>query len=135
MTPGDVPLFIYGTLKRGHRRHGLLGGSRLFRPLVYAPGYTLVDAGGYPGMVEAESPGQFVEGEIFLIGPETLARLDDYENLASGEYQRLPVCVFDDRGSAHRAHAYLYRWPVENLPLINKRWTTDRESTSPLRHP
>lgn len=135
MSPGDVPLFLYGTLKRGHRRHGLLGGSFLFDPIVFAPGYTLVDAGGYPGMVGATAPGHLVEGEIFLVGPETLARLDGYEDLASGEYRRGLVCVFDARGNSHRVHAYIYQWPANGLPSVGSRWTTELESTPPARHP
>lgn len=135
MSPGDVPLFLYGTLKRGHRRHGLLGGSLLLHSPVYAPGYTLVDAGGYPGLIEAPSPGHFVEGEVFLVGPETLAILDDYEDLASGEYRRAPTCVFDARGNGHRVHAYIYQWSSAALAGIGSRWTIDRESPSSARHP
>ena len=135
MYPGVVPLFLYGTLKRGHRRHGLLGDSLLLRSPVYAPGYTLVDAGGYPGMVEASSPGHFVEGEVFVVAPETLAILDGYEDLASGEYRRSIICVFGDRGNPDRVHAYIYHWPTDHLPRIGSRWTLDRESTPPARHP
>ena len=136
MPAGELPLFLYGTLKRGHRRHGLLGGSLLVHPLAYAPGHTLVDAGGYPGMVESLERGRFVEGEVFLVGPETLARLDDYEDLASGEYRRSRVCVFDSRGIPHQVNAYIYQWFPDALPEVGVRWTTDRESTfSPDRHP
>lgn len=135
MSPGAVPLFLYGTLKRGHRRHGLLGGSSLQCAPAYAPGYTLVDAGGYPGMIEAPTPGHFVEGEVFLVAPETLAKLDAYEDLASGEYRRAPVCVFDTAGRAFRVEGYLFQWPHEGLPWVGNRWTTDRESFPPARHP
>lgn len=134
MSPGDVPLFLYGTLKRGHRRHGLLGGSLLLCPDALAPGYTLVDAGGYPGMIESP-PGHRVSGELFLVSPEILARLDEYEDLPSGEYRRAMVCVFDDRGRSHRVQAYHYRWPVRGFAIVGERWTLDRESGPPARHP
>lgn len=134
MPPGDVPLFLYGTLKRGHRRHGLLGGSLLLRSVVHAPGYTLADAGGYPAMFAAP-PGHQVIGELFLVDPQTLACLDDYEDLPSGEYRRSPVCVFDSHGQSHLAQAYLYQWPVHDLTLVGPLWTTDRESPPSARHP
>ena len=136
MSSGDVPLFLYGTLKRGHRRHDLLGGSVLVQPQVHAPGYTLVDAGGYPGMIQAPSAAHFVEGEVFLVGPETLAVLDNYEDLASGEYRRATVCVLDARGVPLRVHAYLYQWASDALPAIGSRWAIEHESSPPpARHP
>ena len=135
MPPGEVPLFLYGTLKRGHRRHGLLGKSCLRQPIASAPGYTLVDAGGYPGMIPAPSPGHLVEGEVFLVDAETLTRLDAYEDLASGEYSRDIIRVIAADGQAHPVHAYIYQWPTDGLPDIGSTWTTDRESTSPSRHP
>ena len=86
-------------------------------------------------MVEAQSPGHFVEGEVFLVTPETLVVLDHYEDLASGEYRRAARCVFDVRGNSHRVQAYIYQWPSSALPSIGRRWTIDRESTTPARHP
>ena len=77
-------LFVYGTLRRGERNHGLLGSSRCEAFLARAPG-VLVDTGlGFPAMKETgassgETPGM-VCGEIYRVDEATLARIDILED-------------------------------------------------------
>jgi gamma-glutamylcyclotransferase (GGCT)/AIG2-like uncharacterized protein YtfP len=44
-------VFIYGTLKRGGGNHHLLAGQEFRGPARTAPGFTLYELTGYPGMV------------------------------------------------------------------------------------
>ena len=85
-------------------------------------------------MLEAAA-GHRVEGEVFSVTPETLAALDNYEDLASGEYRRAIILVFDASGHPHRVHVYIYQSPAQELPAIGSRWTTERESPSVPRYP
>ena len=88
----SVPLFVYGTLMRGHQRHDLLAGCPFLGPATTAEPMILFDCGGYPAMVRGTGSG-FVEGEVFSIPPELLSVLDDYEAVAEGEYVRATVEV------------------------------------------
>lgn len=73
-------LFVYGTLRRRHGAHALLGragrflGDGVFQGRLY-------DLGPYPGAVPSGQRGDRVLGEVYrLVGPESvLERLDAYE--------------------------------------------------------
>jgi len=100
-------LFVYGTLRRGERNHGLLGSSRCEAFLARAPG-VLVDTGlGFPAMKEmgassGETPGM-VCGEIYRVDKATLARIDileDYHGPGDPRnlYERVEMKARTDRG-------------------------------------
>ncbi len=50
-------LFVYGTLKRGCRNHRHLAGQAFVGPARTAPGFTLYDLGGYPGIAAGLAAG------------------------------------------------------------------------------
>jgi gamma-glutamylaminecyclotransferase len=100
-------LFVYGSLKRGHRNHRLLADQQFLGRAVTEPLYRLVDLGTYPGMVE-DADGVSVTGELWAVGECALAELDDFE-CADAPYYRGAVRV-RDRGQA--VEAYFYRGDV-----------------------
>lgn len=93
--PG-VRLFVYGSLRRGRSNHPELAGASFIRSLATAPRCALVERDGYPALVPGCSA---VEGELYAVTYEHLARLDAFEG--SG-YVRAKVTLAD--GSAALAY-------------------------------
>ena len=85
--PGDIHLFVYGTLRSGGGAAGLLRGCRLVGPGAVAG--TLYDLGAYPALVPGGA-GR-VEGEVWRCPADALARLDEYEGVAEGLFERVEV--------------------------------------------
>jgi gamma-glutamylaminecyclotransferase len=94
-------LFVYGTLRRGEPAHALLGNARLVGRARTDACFTLVDAGGYPGMVAGGHTK--VTGEIYEIDPAAWPELDRYEE-APEVYERVQLVV-----EGHVVGAYLLR--------------------------
>ena len=106
-------LFVYGTLRCGsnHPMAALLASHAQFIAEGKASG-RLLDLGSYPGMVEAESPDDWVHGDVFeLHDPEsTLAALDHYEGCdrANPLYTRRQTQVTISTGEKLNAWYYHY---------------------------
>jgi len=100
-------LFLYGTLKRGGVSHHLLAGQRFVGPARTQPAYRLHQLEGFPGMVAAAAGGRAVEGEVWEVDPECLARLDRWEGVGEGLYARAAVALQAPHERA-AAEAYLY---------------------------
>ncbi len=114
-------IFVYGTLKQGHSNHHFLGGQTLLGPARTAPGFTLYDLEGYPGMVPFEGHPLGVAGEVWSVDDECLSRLDLLEGTAEGLYRREPVPLvapFAGRG----VEAYIYLRTVEDRRHIGSEW-------------
>lgn len=98
-------VFVYGTLKKGHRLSSVLSNSE---PLGEArtawPNYDLKSAGAFPYLVAGE---HYVLGEVYRVDQPTLARLDRIEGVPH-LYTRsfLPVETRD--GIGHEADAYFW---------------------------
>jgi gamma-glutamylcyclotransferase (GGCT)/AIG2-like uncharacterized protein YtfP len=92
-------MFVYGTLMRGEPNHRLLAAARFLGAAKTAPGYRLFDLGACPAMTTGD---QAVDGELFEVDAETLARIDRLEGHPT-YYVRLAILLEDGR----RAHAYL----------------------------
>lgn len=89
-------LFIYGTLKRGHcRADALAGQTFLGEVTTVAEAYVLLDCGAYPGLVEAKHNAAPVEGELWRVDDDCLARLDAIEGVAEGLFARRAVRLRD----------------------------------------
>ena len=86
----SVTLFVYGTLKRGDCRHGVLAGQTFQGEARTAPRYRLYNVGSYPALVES-TDGLAIEGELWRIDEGCLARLDDVEGVAEGLYERRAI--------------------------------------------
>jgi len=87
---GTTILFVYGTLKRGQRNHGLMREARFLGEAVTAPQYTLLDLGSFPGMIPSGNTA--VHGELYEVGPELMARLDRHEGVPRF-YVREPILL------------------------------------------
>ena len=91
-----MSLFVYGSLRRGRDNHRELAGATYLRSVSTEPHYGLVECDGYPALIPG---GGAVEGELYEVTSEHLARLDAFEG--SG-YVRAQVTLAD--GSAALAY-------------------------------
>lgn len=107
--PSQLPLFVFGTLRRGQCNHHLLAG----RYLHLLPARLHDFARTEPLMIAAR-PGGIVHGEIYFLRSEsyqqTLRACDDLEGIPPGAtigpyYRRLQVSVESAEGT-HTAWAY-----------------------------
>jgi gamma-glutamylcyclotransferase (GGCT)/AIG2-like uncharacterized protein YtfP len=109
-------LFVYGTLRPGcahpmasflAQRARLLGSARI--------NGRLYRCGWFPGLLPAESPDDWVHGELFDLpnAEVTLAELDRYESDASDLFERRQVPVLCGAGEQCTAWVYFYRGQVD----------------------
>jgi len=117
-------LFVYGTLRRQspHAMARFLAERARFvnRGRVRGQLYHL---GRYPGMVAADSPDDWVVGDVFELvdAPEILAELDRYENGPAPttlRYERTMAAVTLDDGRETSAWVYWYRGSLGESELI-----------------
>ena len=115
MNPLDeLPLFVFGTLRRGQSNHQCLAGRYdRWLPATLCEFKRTTAAHGFPQV--APSPGEQVAGELFFIRPadfhETLRACDILEDIPSGQlvgpyYQRAQVVVQTAHGNV-TAWAYI----------------------------
>jgi len=109
--PFAAPLFVYGTLLRGEKNHGLLRGARFVAEATTPAGFALVSFGEHPGLVR-EGVGT-VRGELWLIDAEVRIVLDRFEEHPRF-FRREPIELADGR----RAEVYVPAVDVAHLPRI-----------------
>ena len=121
-------VFVYGTLLQGEGNHDLLAGAELVGPARTLPRFTLHDLGAFPGLVQGGSDA--VLGEVYLVGRDTLARLDRLEGHPRF-YRRVPVALED--GTSVETYV-LPRERVASCPVIRSgSWRAHRKETMPWR--
>src|SRR5438093_614153 len=106
-----VTLFVYGTLRRGQANHHLLHGQQFLGTARTAPRYRLYDTGAYTCLVDAETNGRAIEGELWQTDVRLLPVLDGLEE-APEVFERRPVVV---EGTDGPVVAYFYCGPVDGL--------------------
>jgi AGZA family xanthine/uracil permease-like MFS transporter len=92
-----IELFVNGTLMRGLGLHANLAGAEFLGACRTAPRYRLFSIGDvHPGMFEVDDDGEgvSVEGELYRIPPDVLARVEAGE--PPGLY-RGPIMLSDGR--------------------------------------
>lgn len=119
-------LFVYGTLRRGHRSgmsQLLLKHSEFIGYATYQGKLYNVDA--YPGVVPSLKSSDRIVGEVYhLLKPDLiLSRLDKYEECSDNflkptEYIRTIQPVQFVNGEIITAWIYLYNHSVDKLPLV-----------------
>eukprot|EP00727_Mastigamoeba_balamuthi_P014113 m51a1_g9324 hypothetical protein (334) ;mRNA; r:216-1699 len=112
----SVLVFVYGSLKRGHWNAHFLEGQQFVGEARTVPGYRLYDVGSYPAMV-AVPPGSrptSVQGELWRVSPEAMARLDALEEVPD-LYVRASVQLEGPHAAVGPVVAYLYNRSVDGL--------------------
>lgn len=114
-------LFLYGTLKRGGSNHGYMLGQRFVIEACTQPAYRLYDLGGYPGMVAVATEGLSIIGEIWDVDEAALARLDELEDIAGGEYAREAIKMLPPH-EEWEVEGYRYLLPVSGRRDLGRTW-------------
>lgn len=115
-------VFVYGTLRRGGSNACRMEGAEFVGAAsVEGKLYTIT---WYPGLVLAPGAGR-VAGELYRVGPEQLAALDEFEGVSAhevsgAEYQRAEALVTTTSPSSATWWAQVYAWmgPVEESRWI-----------------
>jgi gamma-glutamylaminecyclotransferase len=101
-------LFVYGTLRRGHRNHPRIAGQVFLGDAATAPRYRVLALGPYPGLVPDDAAGVVVPGELWAVSDGRLAELDKFEGVPD-LFDRRPVAV---AGRDDQVFAYFWNGPV-----------------------
>lgn len=116
-----ILVFVYGTLRRGEMRNGVLQNDQLVDGEVYAEGFSMIDLGAYPGVIQGEGT---VRGELYEISRRTLDHLDRIEGYREetpeeGLYDRVTTPVMLGNGSLEEAYIYVFnRRPGRRYDVI-----------------
>jgi gamma-glutamylcyclotransferase (GGCT)/AIG2-like uncharacterized protein YtfP len=118
--PPDGPflLFVYGTLKRGGCRQGLLPAWRFHGPARSRPLYALLHLGSYPGLIACPDAGQSVLGEIYEIDADLRNLLDEVEG-APELYCLAPIEI---EGTLGPVWAYFYQGDARSPRIETGSW-------------
>ncbi len=120
-----VVLLVYGTLKRGDCRNGVLSGSKFLGTARTVDDYTLYSCyGAFPAMVREtheDDPG--VQGELYEVEESLLDHpLDGIEGVPD-LYDRHEVTLkTSDDQPIEKAWCYLYQQPVAGKEHLGSRW-------------
>jgi gamma-glutamylcyclotransferase (GGCT)/AIG2-like uncharacterized protein YtfP len=114
-------IFVYGTLKRGGSNHHLMAGGSFSGNAQTPPGFTLYEITGFPGMVREGDDREGVRGEVWSVGDESLAGLDELEGVGEGLYTREPVPL-GAPFEGQRVEAYFYSKSTDGRPRIGPEW-------------
>ena len=115
-----MKLFVYGTLKRGHSRAGVLEGHRFLGKAQTRAKYRLYNCGSYPGLVKAEN-GIAIEGELWEVADACLAVLDEIEGVSSKLYRRERV-ELEAPHQNDEVETYFYQQSIAGLPDCGSCW-------------
>jgi gamma-glutamylaminecyclotransferase len=97
-------IFVYGTLKRGQKNEYLMAGQEYLQTVRTMPIYRLYSLGSHPGMVIDTAHGLSIEGELWAVDDETLAKLDEFEGVPHW-YDRRSIAL---RDTTVDATGYIY---------------------------
>jgi gamma-glutamylcyclotransferase (GGCT)/AIG2-like uncharacterized protein YtfP len=122
-------VFVYGTLRRGHRNHFLLKMSNFIGEAATLRPYWMITTGAFPVVLDAV-PANFgfsplaVAGEIYRVDDATLEQLDRLEDKGRA-YDRKMTDLYE---SGHKVQAHIYigvagYWHHRHLPP----WTIQNE--------
>jgi gamma-glutamylcyclotransferase (GGCT)/AIG2-like uncharacterized protein YtfP len=75
--PKEQPLFVYGSLRNGAEEHWKMHGTKFVGPVLTAPEYRIFETTNIKAL--ALGGQESVAGELYLVGPEKLVELDNWE--------------------------------------------------------
>ena len=92
-------LFVYGTLKRGHRLHGILEGQKYLGEFITAPEFDILDYGDgiFPIVVQKKN-GFKIKGEVYEVDSVTFQLTDSIE-IGAG-YKPITIFLMPDNTQA-----------------------------------
>jgi gamma-glutamylcyclotransferase (GGCT)/AIG2-like uncharacterized protein YtfP len=116
-------VFAYGTLKDSRRLRAMLKDVSRWR--IVGSGTVqgrLYDTGPYPAFGMSDDSADRVPGVLVKLesGADALARLDEYEDVDHGLYERRRMPVRVDDATTHDAWVYVYRRSVDGFPRITE---------------
>ena len=114
-------VFVYGTLKRGCSNHHHLAGQTFVGLARTRPGFWLFDVGGFPGLVAHPTDADGVAGEVWLVDPGCLERLDELEGVAEGLYRRAGIPL-ESPFAESAVEAYLYPHSIAGRTELGSSW-------------
>lgn len=106
-----IPLFVYGSLRRGYPLHGWLE-DQTFVGIGDADGLAMIDLGEYPAVVNVGGKDHSVTGEYFLVDSARFAQLQAMERRVG--YSTVSVKgVFTEpdkplTGQVFKAHCFVF---------------------------
>lgn len=103
MDAGEI-MFVYGTLKCGGRWHHLLATAEALGDAATTSPYPLL-VDDVPYLLDEPGNGNIIEGELYRVDAQTLARLDELEDHPR-EYRRERRIMM--RGSGEPCEAWVY---------------------------
>jgi gamma-glutamylcyclotransferase (GGCT)/AIG2-like uncharacterized protein YtfP len=103
-------VFVYGTLRQGDSRNGILHESACLSLNATLKGYEMYDLGAFPAIIKQK--GSQVQGELYQIDEETLKALDYIEghrpaNPESSFYRRVAVQAQTEEGESLPCFTYI----------------------------
>ena len=123
---GNVRIFVYGTLMKGEANHDLIMSDAKYEGKYRTENrWGLINIGAFPALVPHVLE---VEGEVYTIDVETLARIDRLEGYNSetnhGMYIRRWIKVYSqDDDSEDEVQTYMWGKITGNLTPKMRRWS------------
>lgn len=111
-------LFVYGTLKRGHKNNHFLKDQEFLGEATTMPLYRLYALDWHPGMVLDPENGLEVKGELYAVDEWALAEMDEYEGVPSW-FIRQDIAV---RDHFETVQAYMFNQSVPLGAVSGAEW-------------
>ena len=116
MSDSGTLVFVYGTLRHGASNHFRMDGAEKIACGQVTGRLVVVD--WYPGL-RLDPQGGPVFGEIYRVGDDQLAALDEFE----AGYRRVMVTVLTDSGKSIRAWVWEWLGDLEKcMPIESGDW-------------
>lgn len=102
-------VFVYGTLKKGHRNHQILENSDFIGNATVKG--ILLDIGPFPALLpKKEGDNSRVTGEVYLVDEATLTRLDQLEREGEMYHRKSTRAIYSDMDYHLSKVCHTYFW-------------------------
>ena len=111
-------VFVYGTLKRGYRNHGLLENSTYLGKAKTTKKMAMIsnESNTFPYVLGVdEYAGEHIEGEVYLVDETTKDRLDLLEGVPHHYYEDVVEVEYIDDGLMDDVSIYVKTFASEEL--------------------
>ena len=116
----EFKVFVYGTLMKGQPNHYIMSDAKYEGKYKTDDRWGLINIGDFPALVPHVLA---VEGEVYTVSKEVLARLDRLEGVDSGMYRRKYIYVFDEDGVKDEVHTYMWGRVIGSTHIKLARWS------------